>query len=255
MNTNIFTYAMAAFKRHIIRETGFPSKIDGIPIALFDEAADRFEATLPDQIRRSLNGRFERGLTLAKKGSATAWKGDPHPQYHRLFKVASSDPSRPPYFYKVDIDEDTCECPDFAKGHYCKHIIAAHIRYQAFQLVGAMLVQRSKADIRLPADPPPQPVPAPPPPPVVQPPPALPDPPKAELPLPLADTVIWGMISLEGAPLGVEVLAIQEDGVTVRALPKIVEGRKLQPQFPFTGRRCVAKVRKDKLSHVKIFRR
>jgi len=151
MNTNIFTYAIAAFKRHIIRETSFPTQVNGIPINMFDEAAAKFEASLPDHIRSGLNGRFERGLTLAKQGSANAWKGKPHPQCHRLFQVASSDPLHPPY--QVDIDGETCECPDFDKGHYCKHLIAAHIRYQAFILAGSVLAQRNQVEIKPPTVP------------------------------------------------------------------------------------------------------
>jgi hypothetical protein len=241
MNTSLFTYAIATFTRHFVREAAYPSKIDGIPIELFDKAATEFKASLPDHILMRLNGRFERGLALAKKGSATAWKGEPHPQYHRLFKVASSDPFHTPYFYKVDMDEDTCECPDFMKGNYCKHVIAAHIRYQAFLLAGKMMTQPKRTEV------PPSPEPAPTP--IGQ----VED--QEETPhMDKGEYVIWAVLKQDSKYFGVEVLDIHGDNVTVKALPLISDDRKLKPHFPFPGKRVIASVNKSDFSHVKVFR-
>ena len=144
MNVKTFAYAIASLKLHSIREAGFPSKIEGIPVKLFDEAAYEFKRDLPNHIRIGLNERFEHGLTLAKKGAVTAWKGEPHPQYHRLFKVASSDPFHPPYFYKVDIDAEICDCLDYSNGNYCQHLVAAHIRYEVFHMACSLILRSIK---------------------------------------------------------------------------------------------------------------
>ena len=109
---SIFTYALAAVRKRIIRETA-PTQVDGIPLVLFDQAADDFSVMLRDDIKARLNGRFERGLEMAKAGKVSAWPGGPQPDNHRHFKVLSSNTSSPPYSYRVDMDAETLRLPGF----------------------------------------------------------------------------------------------------------------------------------------------
>ncbi len=235
---SFFTYALTAFWKRTIRETYPKDSASGIPLGLFDQAAEEFAATLPDNIRWNLNGRFERGLEIAKAGKVSAWPGGPQPDNHRCSKVLSSNPTRPPYHYKVDLDAETCECPDFYKGHYCKHLIAAHIRYEAFRLTVTLTLENKKPkETELPVQPPKQT-----------------ETNNNELPSTKGDYIIWAVVKHNGTHLGVEVLNIEADTVSVRALPIVTEDKKLRPQFPFEGKRCTATFPKKSIYHVKVFR-
>ena len=210
-----------------------------------DIAAEQFRNTLRQDILWSLNGRFERGVTLAKQGAVSPYSDPNCPDKSRLFQVRSSNQSRPPYAYLVDLDIDRCECPDHAKGYYCKHIIASHI----FEIVNQKLQAAKTATINTPSY-------------QVQ---SKETTPISECALNTSelnsetnnlvknDSVIWGVIKHEGQWLGVEILTLDEDNATIRALPKIIEGKKLQPQFPFQGKRCTITLPKKHIFHVKIF--
>jgi hypothetical protein len=64
----------------------------------------------------------------------------------------------------------------------------------------------------------------------------------------------YGVIfKFNGSNLGVEVLNIEGNQATVRALPVVIDGRKLEPQFPFEGRKVVITVPKRYLCHYKVF--
>ena len=67
------------------------------------------------------------------------------------------------------------------------------------------------------------------------------------------DAIVWGVVRLNGDILGVEVLSIEGEQAKVRALPKVIDGKKLQPQFPFEGKRSTTSISKKELFHVKIF--
>jgi uncharacterized Zn finger protein len=91
----------------------------------------KFTNTLSPQLKARMNGRLERGLQIAQAGGVTPYKDPYSPDSQRLFKVKSSNPSKPPYL--VDLSARTCTCPDHWKGHYCKHRVAA----QVFEMSGS----------------------------------------------------------------------------------------------------------------------
>jgi hypothetical protein len=252
-----FMYALVSLKQRILRETATASIGLFRPSAI-DQAAEQFRNTLSQDTLWNLNGRFERGAALAKQGAVTHHADPNLANKRRLFQVMSANQSRPPYYYMVDLDFDSCECPDHCKGHYCKHIIASHI-YE----LASHNPQSAKPPTLLfqtPDDAPKtnqptqsyqvQPKAAP----------TLSETllrssePCVETSVPAQkDSVIWGAIKHEGQWLGVEILALEEDNATIRALPKIIEGKKLQPQFPFEGKRCTITIPKKQLFHVTIF--
>jgi hypothetical protein len=121
-----FMYALVSLKQRILRETATASIGLFRPSAI-DQAAEQFRNTLSQDTLWNLNGRFERGAALAKQGAVTHHADPNLANKRRLFQVMSANQSRPPYYYMVDLDFDSCECPDHCKGHYCKHIIASHI--------------------------------------------------------------------------------------------------------------------------------
>ena len=182
-----------------------------------EAAAEQFKATLSADVLWSLNGRFERGLALAQQGAVSHEKDPDFSALERLYRVQSANATRPPYSYRVDLDGSTCECPDHAKGHFCKHRIAAHI----IEIVNGSTVEPEES---------PQGVE------------------EAS-----RESIIWGVIRHQDEWLGVEVLSTQDDRATVRALPKIVDGKKLQPRFPFEGNHSVTVVPWNTISHIKVF--
>jgi hypothetical protein len=90
-------------------------------------AAEQFKATLSQDSLWALNGRFERGVSLAVSGAVSHETDPDFPALERLYRVRSANATKPPYSYRVDLDGESCECPDHAKGYFCKHRIAAHI--------------------------------------------------------------------------------------------------------------------------------
>lgn len=99
--------------------------------AMLERAARELLVDMPAGERYSLNGRLERGLALALEGAVTPLDDPDTPWRANRFRVRSSHPSIPPYHYRVDLDAMTCECPDYANGYHCKHLIAAQIIVQA----------------------------------------------------------------------------------------------------------------------------
>ena len=254
MNTNStlpgLGYVIASLRQWVVRETMTALKPQASLRNTLDTSAEQFRNSLRRDIMYNLNGRFERGVTLAWQRAVTSVSDPTEPGKHRLFQVKSSDQSRPPYHYRVDLEVDSCECPDYYKGHYCKHIIAAHIYELDCQNQQAAQAYKTQAPpvTALPKASPPKPA----------------TPPNggsakaAEPDLPTSvpkpkDSVIWAAIWHQGKWLGVEVLAMEGEKATIRALPKIIEGRKLQPQFPFEGKHSTTTVSKKELFHVKIF--
>ena len=102
-----------------------------IPQSAFEMAAQAVLAALPAHIQYNLNGRLERGLALAMEGAVMPYTDRGQPWQKNLYQVRSSNPYKPPFSYLVDLDALTCECPDFEKGHCCKHLLACQITEQA----------------------------------------------------------------------------------------------------------------------------
>jgi hypothetical protein len=241
MNTHNLVYVIRSLKRLWVKEM---SALSFNPV---DQAAEQFRNTLSKDIQWSFNGRFERGITLAKQGAVSP-RIDPYPpDKHRQFQVKSANQSQPNLYYLVDLDAGTCDCPDHLKGHFCKHRIAAHImewvQYNRQKAVAAS-VQSSSTTYALKDN---QAQQAP----VVSE--QVTETSLETLPPTTNNAVIWGAIKHGGQWLGVEVLAMQDEKATIRALPKIIGGNKLQPQFPFDGKRCTTTIPKKHLFHVKIF--
>ena len=65
--------------------------------------------------------RIEAFLKRLERAEALVQEGRVHPVQgvDTLFVVRGGQP------YVVDLEGETCTCPDFAKGHICKHFIAA----------------------------------------------------------------------------------------------------------------------------------
>jgi hypothetical protein len=101
-----------------------------IPITFMVEKIDlvakKFVASLNEAALKNFNGRLERGLELAKKGTVSPVAGHP-----RRFQVHSLDATN---IYEVDLDAKTCTCPDSQKGNSCKHRVAAYYYEQANKL-------------------------------------------------------------------------------------------------------------------------
>jgi hypothetical protein len=260
---NTILYVISSIKQHIIRERSATLSSPKISPESINKASKEFYASLSNKIKWSLNGRYERGAAMARY-SAVSFKTDPYqPEKKRLFQVRSSNQYRAPY--DVDLDQTYCSCPDHAKGYFCKHIIASSIIENALKLEKV----KQEIDAQL-TKPPPQvilpaqmkEVDSEPPKPVVQKE-VIPEVPKPDkqnevspvIPQPdqSKEHVIWGVIKLNGGYLGVELLDIQDDTVTVRALPKVIDGKKLLPQFPFEGKHMTATLAKEDVFHVKVF--
>ena len=242
MNTNqlttTITYALAVFKQRLLGEASPSYNSLTFPQPIINQAFEKFQVTLSFDLKDKLNGRLERGLAIAVSGGVMP--ADNQGQPNGFYKVVSSNPSNPPYL--VDLHRRSCTCPDHWKGHFCKHRIAANIISIANQLSKTVIPPPTARESIVDVQPEIKPIPA-----------VAPEKLDLELPLPKEDATVWGVIQLDGAFLGVEVLSITKDDVTVRALPKIVDGKKLQPQFPFASRLSITKVRKDEISHVKVF--
>ena len=196
------------------------------PSEVIEQAFQKFQATLSLELKARLNGRLERGLAIVQSGGVSAYSEPGQAASQHLYRVRSSDPTNPPYL--VDLHARSCTCPDHWKGHLCKHRIAASIINLAISMTRV--------------DPPPVQVPAM---------------PTASLqpsnPVTSKESIIWGVIRLNGELLGVEVLSIADEEATVRALPKIIDGKKLEPRFPFEGKHNTTSIPTKELFHVKIF--
>jgi hypothetical protein len=177
-----------------------------------------------------MNGRLERGLELALSGGVSRYEYPERSGFVRRYKVNSSDPTRSPY--QVDLVARSCTCPDYFKGHFCKHRVAA----QVFELASAkaQLVQAQEV----------QPVQSQ----EVQ-----PDTSPHEESKPI-EAIIWACVHLDGKTIGVEVLGLEGDWVRVQALPAVTDIGKLEPQFPFPSGNCTHLVQAGDLFHVNVYR-
>jgi hypothetical protein len=242
---SIFRYALSSLRKLTIRETSPISGPLTFPEEVINTASREFAETLSSHTLAAFNGRFERGINLAKQGAVSKYFGPYQAHKKRLYQVKSSNQYRPPYSYMVDLDDQTCECPDHWKGHFCKHRVASHIIEIASWKTKAAEVAASDP-VQAETDSKPEPKPK--------------DEPsngasKETDPLVQSgESIIWAVIKHNGDILGVEVLNIDDENVTVRALPAIKDGKKLQPQFPFEGgKSSLDIVPKESLFHVKVF--
>ena len=122
---SIFLYALSAMHYRSVQETATIAASKTVPMEFINQAAVQFEFTLPQGFRMGLNGRFERGIEIAKAGGVRPFQDTFQQNKRRLYQVNSSSFFKPPYL--VDLDGKTCECPDHWKGHFCKHRVAASI--------------------------------------------------------------------------------------------------------------------------------
>lgn len=208
-------------------------------------AYSKFSMTLSPELKQKLNGRLERALVIVQQGSVKL-----HPMQGksqgRMYAVNSSDPTKHPYL--VNLAARSCTCMDHWKGHYCKHRLAAQIYENACKLAE----NPQKSQIEAPAAPGLQAVSA-----VCETAPQTLSQPQANAPTALqSEAVIWAMLKHNGKTLAVEVLSLKEDLAVVRALPAVIDGGKLQPQFPFReGKSSITTFPSKDLFHVKVFRR
>ena len=230
---SIFYYVITALRKPKIREVALPQKIPIIPMEVIDLAFEKFQTNLSPELKAQMNGRLERGLEMARNGSVYFHKEPDQTDNNRMFQVKSSVAGKPPYL--VDLQAKNCACPDHWSGHFCKHRIASSVIELAIQEM-----KRNETPTK-----------------------------KAQAPEPTANEpnrsngsqlkdepppVIWGCIKRGKEILGVEIVSMDGELATVKALPKVVDGKKLQPQFPFEGHRNMTIVSKRELIHVKIFK-
>jgi hypothetical protein len=184
-------------------------------VEAIDAAFTKFTNTIMPELKQRMNGRLVRSLEIAKAG----WVIPYDPSTLVQFKVKSSDPGKLPYM--VDLRARSCTCPDHLKGHYCKHRVAA----QVYRLA---CTQTPRATLQTQESPKPQPS-AP------------------------GEAIVWACIRLDGKPIGVEVIGIENEMVWIQALPVMKEDGKLEPQFPFPEGRCNLKVKVNDLENVHIY--
>jgi hypothetical protein len=195
----------------------------------------QFSASISPDLKQRMNGRLERGLEIALSGGVTRYPYPERSGFVRRYRVNSSDPTRPPY--QVDLVARSCTCPDYFKGHYCKHRIAA----QVFELALAKDQPREVQPIQSMPGIPIQSQ-------ITQPAPPLMDESHAN------QAIIWACVYSDGKTIGVEVLGLEGDLVRVQALPTITEAGKLEPQFPFPKGNCTQLVPANDLFHVNVYR-
>ncbi len=252
---SIFMYALATIQKHTIREAATLSSSPTLSLQVIEQAAIEFDATLSRGVKYSLNGRFERGVLLARQGAVTPTVDPSQPDKKRLFQVRSSNFWKPPYHYLVDLDAKSCEYPDHMKGYFCKHRIASHIIELAIQATLQPAPPPKGMDIKPIAQettPPSKVLDIKP---IVQETatrPAVAEP-QSNIPSPDKDAIIWAAIRLNGKILGVEIVSLVGETATIRALPQVIDGKKLQPQFPFEGKRATTTIPQKELFHVKVF--
>jgi hypothetical protein len=200
-----------------------------------NDAFRNFSDSLSPELKQRMNGRLERGLEIALSGGVTRYEYPERSGWMRRYKVNSSDPTKPPY--QVDLVARTCTCPDYFKGHYCKHRVAsqvfelatAKVQSQAVQSIQSEKVQPIQSQLA-------QPTPSP-----------------AEE-INGSEAIIWACVHLDGKTIGVEVLGLEGDLVRVQALPTITDVGKLEPQFPFPSGNCTQLVQAGELFHVNVYR-
>ena len=204
-------------------------------VEAINAAFGKFNDSLSPELKQRMNGRLERGLELALSGGVTRYEYPERSGWMRRYKVNSSDPTRPPY--QVDLVARTCTCPDYSKGHFCKHRVAA----QVFELASGKVQPQDPQSI--------QPEKVKP----IQSQIAQPIPPPVEE-INANETIIWACVQVDGKTIGVEVLGLEGDLVRIQALPAITDIGKLEPQFPFPSGNCTQLVQAGDLFHVNVYR-
>ena len=220
--TSKVKYVISTLRKRAIREadTFYGNLV--IPLTAIHRGASYLETSMGQEGRSKLNGRFERGLAMAHKSTVSPYQDPFEPSKERQYQVQSSDPNKPPYL--VDLQAGTCECLDHWKGNFCKHLVAASIIEGALKFMGRLEVLKPPVTEITPLPPTPQ-----------------------------GESIIWAAMRYNDVVLGVEVMNLDGEMATVRALPVIKDDKKLQPQFPFEGKTSLAIVPKKHLFHVRIF--
>lgn len=67
--------------------------------------------------------KIEAVLTRLERAEALLMEG----RVHRVEGLPQTYVVRGSQLYLVDLGTQTCTCPDFQKGHTCKHILAAYL--------------------------------------------------------------------------------------------------------------------------------
>jgi len=204
-------------------------------VEAINAAFGKFNDSLSPELKQRMNGRLERGLEIALSGGVTRYEYPERSGFVRRYKVNSSDPTRPPY--QVDLVARTCTCPDYCKGHFCKHRVAA----QVFELAAGKVQPQDAQSI--------QPDKVQP----IQPKIAQPTSPSAEE-INANEAIIWACVQVDGKTIGVEVLGHEGDLVRVQALPIVTDAGKLEPQFPFPSGNYTQLVQAGELFHVNVYR-
>jgi len=221
-------YVISNLRSHAVHDTSTHYGDLVLPTSVIHRAANNLDLRLGPNGQAKLNGRFTRGLVMARSSMVSACEDPDGLGGERLYQVQSSDPSKPPY--RVDLGARICNCPDNMKGHFCKHLVAAIIIDDALRIL-----KRYGKDVPQVSE-------------------ITPDPPvEAAAPTPQGESIIWAAIRHNGSVLGVEVMNLDGEMATVRALPVIKDDKKLQPQFPFEGKTSLAVVPKKDLFHVRVF--
>jgi hypothetical protein len=226
----MYAYGVTKFIREI-REAGqslIPSSHSSTTI---EQTARIVFERFSERLKKLLNGREERGLKLALGGHVNH-------KSHRIFSVRSENNQ---HAYLVDLERKTCTCPDCQKGHICKHRIAAYLIEQSniaskpnstqdrsysedegnrgdekLDITRAVLNARSQF---------------------------------------LREAIIYAKIPHGGDRLNVEVISLNGETATVRALPIIKNDTLLVPQFPFQeGQSSASIVLASSLLDITIYR-
>lgn len=70
---------------------------------------------------KNIHARVEEFLNRLERAEAILLEG----RIHRVEGLAHTYVVRGNEPYLVDLDKETCTCPDHGKGHTCKHLLAA----------------------------------------------------------------------------------------------------------------------------------
>ena len=226
----MYAYGVTKFIREI-REAGqslLPSSHSSNTI---EQTARVVFERFSERLKKLLNGREERGLKLALEGHVKHTS-------QRIFSVRSENNQ---HAYLVDLDRKTCTCPDCQKGHICKHRIAAYLIEQSTLASNSNQSQDASSSTN--GD----------------------DSDNGKLDLAravlnarsqfLREAIIYAKLPHEGNHLNVEVISLNGDTATVRALPIIKDGTQIVPQFPFhEGQTSASIVLSSSLTEITIYR-
>lgn len=219
---------------HFLKESiAAPLSTAILPVVI-EQTAQKVFAGFSEKLKASLDGRDQRALRMALDGHVTHKHG-------RVFSVRSEDGK---HTYLVNLDKSFCTCPDSAKGHVCKHRLAAYLVEQAQQAHQQLVEKEVSSALPTPPLPSPDPDEE-----AIE---------RARLALHarsqfLREAIIYALLPQEGELIPVEVLSLEGEAALIRALPQLKDGR-LVPQFPFSERRSFCEVIAKSLQEVKIYR-